>query len=323
MMSRLRSFLAPSPAWTEWSPGRGAAGRIQVLSLTESPPAGTVALVGLPDDLGVRLNRGRRGADQGPTAIRTALSSYGSEALPEPVYPPVVDVGDIRPTNRLDETHARVTEVVSGLLAAGCLPVGLGGGHDFTYPQVRALSRHLKAEGSGRRAPLTGIYLDAHLDVRERPGSGMSFRRILEELDPVELHVRGLDPMVNSAEHLSWFRARGGRTEGFGAEDPWPTGPLFLSLDLDVLDQAFAPGVSAPNPMGWSPAQVESWVNRAGSEPAIRLFDMVELSPRWDPDGRTARLAARLLLSFLRGVASRSGPSPVEGTEPGAPDHDS
>lgn len=312
-----RSLLAPSPAWAEWARGRGAAQGIRVLSGRELPPAGAVALVGFPHDLGVRLNGGRRGADQGPTAIRSALGRYGSEALSVPGLPSVVDVGDVVPAATLDETHHRVTEVVLALLSAGCLPVGLGGGHDLTYPQVRALARALEEGGSGEGSPFTGIYLDAHLDVRERPGSGMSFRRILEELDPVALHVRGLDPMVNSAEHLAWFRSRGGETEGFGPGDPWPSGQLFVSLDLDVLDQAFAPGVSAPNPVGWSPAQVEAWVHRAGSEPGTRLFDLMELSPRWDPEGRTARLAARLLLAFLRGVAARS----ADTGHPDSPNH--
>ena len=299
--------LAPSPAWETWSGNRGLAASIQVVRDPGALAPGSVVLIGLPDDLGVRLNGGRRGADQGPTALRRALSRYGTPDPPSPGWPPVLDVGDVLPSGELEETHERVTAVVSRLLARGCLPVGMGGGHDLTLPLVRALAGSLAASripaaGTPR---LTGIYLDAHLDVREAVGSGMAFRRILEELAPVDLHVRGLDPMVNARAHLDWFRSRRGRTDGFGAGDPWPPGPLFLSLDLDVLDQAFAPGVSAPNPVGWTPERVEAWVARAGAEPGVRLFDIMELSPRWDPDGRTARLAARMLAAFLRGVARR------------------
>lgn len=89
-----------------------------------------MGLIGLADDLGVRLNSGRPGAKGGPSAFRAALARYGSS---DAAWPGVFDAGDVDPAPgddaaALDRTHARVTEAVAALLDAGLLPVGVGGG---------------------------------------------------------------------------------------------------------------------------------------------------------------------------------------------------
>jgi formiminoglutamase len=193
--------------------------------------------------------------------------------------------------------------VSRALLDLELIPVGIGGGHDLTFGLVRGLAEAVNG-------PLTGIYFDAHLDVRPTEGSGMTFRKLVQECGVTRLHVFGLDPFSNDAEHLEWFEAHGGVKGGFSFEGEWPSGPLFVSLDLDVIDQSYAPGVSATNPCGWSPARAENWVRAAGRNPRVRAFDIMELCPRHDEEGRTARLAARLFLAFLQGVAER--PEPAE-----------
>lgn len=294
-MSGLHPDLVHDFDWPRADPPARFAHGVRV----EDPAGCRIALLGMPDDLGVRLNNGRPGAAGGPRAFRAALARYGTAEPEGFAWPKVYDAGDIPSGRTLEDTHARVTMVTEALLERGLLPVGIGGGHDLTFPFVRALA-------AGSDAPLSGVYLDAHLDVRAEPGSGMSFRRLVEECGVVSLDVRGLDPYVNSAEHRRWFREHGGREEGFGPDDPWPEGPLFFSLDLDVLDQAHAPGVSATNPCGWTPGQAEPWVRAAGRNPRVGCFDIMELAPAWDRGGRTARLAARLFLTFLRGVAERA-----------------
>ncbi len=253
----------------------------------------------MPDDTGVRLNHGRPGAAQGPSAFRAALSQYGSGTPAGFDWPGVADAGDVVPAgDDLDATHARVGDAVGAILDAGLLPVGIGGGHDLTFPFVRAVAaRH--------RDPMVGVYFDAHLDVREEFGSGMPFRRLVEGGHARELYVQGLDRFANSAEHVAWFLANGGRVGGFGRKMDWPDGDLFVSLDLDVLDQAHAPGVSAMNPSGWAPVLCEQWCRAAGKCEGVRCFDVMELSPPHDEGGRTARLAARMFLAFLSGFAER------------------
>ena len=145
----------------------------------------------------------------------------------------------------------------------------------------------------------------AHLDVRAETGSGMPFRRLLEGGHARELYVQGLDRFANTAEHVAWFLANGGSVGGFGRKMEWPEGDLFVSLDLDVVDQAHAPGVSAMNPCGWSSTLSEQWCFAAGRCERVRCFDIMELSPPHDEHGRTARLAARMLLAFLSGYVER------------------
>jgi len=259
-----------------------------------------IALIGLPDDLGVRLNHGRFGANEGPTAFRHALSSLGAALPVFGEWPVVFDAGDVIPGDTLDETHDRVTAATAALLDAGMLPIAVGGGHDLTFPFVRAVSVKF--------SPLSGLYFDAHLDVRETVGSGMAFRRLLETgsvCPPLELH--GLRLAVNSRIHHDWFVSHGGTICPDDAPVILPsTCPhLFASFDLDVIDAAYAPGVSAMNPCGWTSREAERWVFTCGADSRVRCFDLMELSPVHDENGRTARLAAHLFLTFLRGFASR------------------
>jgi len=199
-----------------------------------------------------------------------------------------------------------VTECVDAALDLGLFPLGIGGGHDLTFPLVRGVSERRRAHDPNASG-LVGVYLDAHLDVRDEEGSGMPFRRLVERCGVRELHVHGLDPNANSLEHRKWFQAHGGHIDAFGPKDSWPPGDLFVSLDLDVIDQAFAPGVSAMNPCGWTPEMACGWVFEAGRNEKVVCFDIMELCPSHDQGGRTARLAARMMLEFLRGFSQRSG----------------
>lgn len=264
------------------------------------PEGCAVALIGMPDDTGVTLNHGRAGASEGPTALRAALVRYGVADPSGWAWPRVYDAGDVvvEPGD-LSETHRRVTEAVEAIIGIGLFPIGIGGGHDLTFPFVRGVV------GSG--PPMHGVYFDPHLDVRDEPGSGMPFRRLIECRAANALTIHGFQPFANATEHVRWFQAHGGRISDLGPDDPWPTRDTFVSLDLDVIDQTYAPGVSALNPSGWSPATAERWVDAAGRNPRVRCFDIMELSPPHDPSGRTARLTAHLLLTFLRAFAERDG----------------
>lgn len=291
--------LAPhttAPVWSRTlAPTRAAAGIRR-----DAPDECAVALLGLPDDTGVRLNHGRPGAARGPAAFRAALARHGAAEPALGPLPRVFDAGDLTPGRTLEETHARVTAATRALLAANLLPVALGGGHDLTFPFVRAVAEKFPRP--------TGVTFDAHLDVRETPGSGMAFRRLIEACGVPALHLHGFRPLVNSAAHLAWFRAHGGVLHSAAARLALPRAPhLFVSFDLDVLDAAHAPGVSAPNPAGWTVREAEPWVRACGADPAVRSFDLMELNPAHDPDGRTARVAAHLFLTFLQGVGARGG----------------
>jgi formimidoylglutamase len=265
-----------------------------------------VAMIGLPDDTGVVMNNGRAGARRGPHAFRAALARYGvaspmDEPGEHPAYPRVFDAGDIVIGQSLEETHARVTEATLSLLEQGMFPIAIGGGHDLTFPFVRGVSRVF--------GQMKGLYLDAHLDVRAEAGSGMPFRALLDDGLVSAVSIWGIDPLVNTTEHAAWFGANGGtvlgREVGPGPVPGEGDQPSFVSLDLDVLDSAAAPGVSAINPCGATAREIGAWVDALSRDRSVRCFDIMELNPDHDVDGRTARIAAHMFLRFLRGMAER------------------
>jgi len=311
-------FTRP-PEWPARAPGRFAATITVAGAPGAPPPAGfALALLGLPDDTGVRLNGGRPGAADGPRAFRAALARFGTtwdlhaeRALAVPVF----DAGDVPPAAgdgeaALLETHARVEAAVLALHQAGCATVTIGGGHDLALPCIAALARH-------RGQAVGGINLDAHLDVRERVGSGMPFRRLITggHLDPRAFVELGLGRFANDPDDVAWARAQGvtlldaSALLAVHAAPPdlfahaLAPGAGFVSIDLDGIDAASAPGVSAPSPLGVDVADAARLAEAAGRDPRVGHFDIMELCPAHDPDGRTARVAALLFLSFIAGWA--------------------
>ncbi|MFO0836681.1 MAG: formimidoylglutamase [Phycisphaerales bacterium] len=286
------------------------ASRFASLVRRDRPEGCRVGLLGLPQDIGVRLNNGRPGAAEGPREFRRALARLGVARPDGHDWPRVFDAGDVVPATfdgpaSLDntdaiaafhETHRRISEASLAIADAGLLPVAVGGGHDCTFAFVQGVHRQF-------RSPMAGLYFDPHLDVRETPGSGMGFRRLIEVGAADSLSIVGFDPIVNSREHVAWFRGHGGQMLDPAGPLQLPQGrPLFVSVDMDSIDASSAPGVSAMNPCGLSPSQLFPWIEAAAAHPRLACFDIMELSPPHDPDGRTARLAAYLFLTFLRAL---------------------
>jgi arginase family enzyme len=310
--------------WPEGIPSARFAAHVQ----QAMTPTCRVAILGLADDLGVRLNGGRVGAKGGPTAFRAALARYGVAQPDGFSWPHVFDAGDVIPAHgddaaALAETHRRVTEAARELVHRGLFPIAIGGGHDLTFAFVRGVMEGVaeRESAAGRPVPSwSGLYFDPHLDVRETPGSGMAFRALVERCGVLALVNVGFGPLVNSREHAAWFREHGGAFAQFGAHEVGPSeNPAqvsgasqngaphawFCSFDLDVLDMSVAPGVSAPNPCGVDVGTAAIAIARIAGHPSLRCLDFMELNPFHDEQGRTARVAAHL---FLRALAARTGP---------------
>lgn len=279
----------------------------------DRPPRAVLA--GFPTDEGVARNGGRRGAAAGPGAVREALGGLtpdpGDDGAMARLLRRTRDLGDAEVTGDLAADQQRLAEMLAPHLEAGAVAVVLGGGHETAYGHFLA---HVRA---GLRPRVLNV--DAHPDVRSlregRGHSGSPFRQMLEHASEAcrGYRVVGLQPGSTARAHLRWLEARGGSwrwREGLGRtelveEVGRPDAPALLSLDLDAVDGAFAPGVSAPCTGGLAPGPWLAAAERAGEEPAVRSVDVVELNPRFDIDARTARLAARTVWGFLRGLAGR------------------
>jgi arginase len=257
------------------------------------PPAGRVVLLGLPYDAASSLLRGPAAA---PPLIRAALDSDSnngwSESLIDLRDPGLVgDAGDVD-VGGPDDVRPRIESAVAAILDHGGRPLCLGGDHSVTYPVVRALRRHFPR--------LALLHLDAHPDLYDsldgdRYSHACPFARIMEEGLVDRLVQIGIRTM-NGHQRA--------QAERFGVEvtamRDWDDRhtltfdqPLYVSVDLDVLDPAFAPGVSHREPGGLSVREVIRILQRMRAD--IVGADVVEFNPTVDPVGITAWVAAKIV----------------------------
>jgi agmatinase len=291
---------------------------------TESPEdlAGVdVAIVGAPID---ELASGRPGARLGPQAIRVASGGAGPH-LDAGVNPleelRVIDYGDapITPADPI-ASHAAIEATVAEILDAGAMPLVLGGDHSIAEPDMRACAE--------RHGPLGLIHFDAHTDTgREVFGAALShgtaMYRLVEQGHVAgdryaQLGLRGYWP--GEAE-FAWQRERGItafpmrelREHGIeavlaraiAAVGP---GPTFASIDVDVLDPAFAPGTGTPEPGGMASADLLWACRELATQLELVGAEVVEVMPQPGVQDVTALVAARIALELLTGVAIRRGP---------------
>ncbi|HEY4653796.1 MAG TPA: formimidoylglutamase [Cyclobacteriaceae bacterium] len=269
------------------------------------------SLLGFCCDEGVRRNQGRAGAAEGPAAIRKALRNLSFHHDPERVG--LYDAGDlICPEGKLEQVQRMLGKKIVQLLAAGHQPIVLGGGHEVAFGHF--LGVH---EFCGERNRKVGIInLDTHFDLRKydaKGNSGTSFLQLHEWLMPrgeeLTYLVLGIDEASNTralftrarelnvAWHLREDFKSGNLGPVFSAIEKFTSGvqAIYLSLDLDVLDQAYAPGVSAPSPFGLQPETVRQVLQKVLRTNKVLSIDVAELNPSFDQDERTARLAARFI----------------------------
>lgn len=252
-----------------------------------------VRLLGLPTDAHSSF---LRGAARGPAAIRAALASdHGNQAAENGLElgtdMVVEEGGDLQ----LDGTAADLATIRDAILAAheaGAVPLSLGGDHSVTYPIVAAL-----AELHG---PLNILHFDAHPDLYDDyEGDALShaspFARIMERGHAGRLVQFGIRTLNRHCrEQAERFAVEIIEMQAFAPERvPIPGAPLYISIDLDGFDPAFAPGVAHHEPGGPSVREVLQVLQRVPG--GIVGADIVELNPARDLNGITATLAAKLV----------------------------
>lgn len=278
----------------------------------ESP---RVVLVGFPTDEGVRRNGGRAGAASGPAELRRWLHRLTPDARDGARFVSLLehtaDLGDVSLTGNLDADQSTLGEVVAGQLKLGRFIIILGGGHETSYG-------HFLGYAIAKQRPSV-LNWDAHADVRplrdRLAHSGSPFRQAIEHPTRAlrSYTVAGLQPQAVAASHLEYVRRHG---RALFCDEVTPTvmrelyakleAPGMVSFDMDAVDQAFAPGVSAPATGGFGVAPWLELAYGAGRHAAVRSCDVVEFNPMLDRDGQTGRLAALTVWHILRGFAARA-----------------
>ena len=260
------------------------------------PRTRTPTLLGIPFD---GQSSYSRGAADAPAKIRAALASDASNLWTElgvdvgadGVYE---DAGDLR-FGKGDPFPAIAAEV-GALIERGKRPILLGGDHSITYPVVKAAAE--------RYRDLTIFHFDAHPDLYDEfEGNRLShacpFARIMEAGLAKRLVQIGIRTMTaHQREQAQRFGVEVAEMRGLPAyEKLTAAGPIYVTFDMDVLDPAFAPGLSHREPGGMSVREAIAHLHAIRGE--IVAADLVEFNPVRDVDGMTATVAAKILKEIL------------------------
>ena len=255
---------------------------------------GDVGLIGIRSDANSSF---MRGSAEAPEAIRRALHCGSSNLCSElgvdvGSHPGFVDLGD-RDIGDGVEAFLAIESHIDAIAKRGAIPLVLGGDHAITYPVMRAIHN--------THGPVDVLHFDAHPDLyadfEGNPYSHASpFARILEKGligRLVQVGVRTLNPHLR--EQAGRFGVEIHEMKDLDLDNVAGDfeGPVFLSIDMDALDPAYAPGVSHHEPGGLSTRDVLAVIQRL-SQPVIGA-DIVELNPSRDINGMTAMVAAKLL----------------------------
>jgi formiminoglutamase len=306
----------PSPEnWTGRTSGKQAYLHEKVILHdalnTLQPTSGkkVFALLGYACDEGVRRNFGRPGAVDGPNAIRTQLGKMANH-LPDSTA--LIDLGDLHCSHGdMESTQMVLDQQLQSILDNNALPLLLGGGHDIAYGHYCGLRNYL-----GKQQTLGIINFDAHFDLRKNDKgnhSGTPFYQIAEDAAkqdiPFNYLCLGIRKDANTSELYKTAKTLGvqyvsradftmqtfAQVEQSIKNFLTTVDKVYVTIDLDGFSSAYAPGVSAPSPLGFSPEIVlASLAVIIGSNKLISL-DLAEMNPAFDRDDQTAKLAAGLL----------------------------
>jgi guanidinobutyrase len=303
-------------------PRFGGIATMMRLPLATSPEGLDAAFIGVPLDIGTS---NRAGARFGPRQMRAESALIRPYNMATGAAPfdtlQVADLGDV-PINTfsIEKSMTLITGFYERVLAAGCVPLTLGGDHTIALPILRAVA--------ARHGPVALVHVDAHADINddmfgERIAHGTPFRRAVEEglLQCDRVWQIGLRGTGYAADDFDWPRRQGFTV--VQAHEVWyqplaplmddvrerigPTTPVYLSFDIDGIDPSFAGGTGTPEIGGLTVPQALEIVRGCRGLNLVGA-DLVEVAPPYDASGNTALLGANLLyemLCVLPGVARR------------------
>lgn len=293
-------------------PGERFFQKTQCLSLHETklPKEKQTLFLGFASDAGISRNEGRPGASLGPDQIRTQLAK-----LPCHEDKTFLDIGNIQcKDDQLEAAQEQFAQLISHCHKLGHRTIAFGGGHEMAWPHFKGLSDHYSDLGI--------INFDAHFDLRplssdQKGSSGTPFLQIADHCQkkqtPFSYCCLGIQEQGNTASLFK--KAHELKVSYLTAEEIYEKNlqeqlafldqfihqhsQLYLTICLDVFSEAYAPGVSAPQPLGITPWQALPLLKQVVQSGKVVSFDIAELSPPLDRNAKTARLAANLVAKLL------------------------
>ncbi|MBS6611092.1 MULTISPECIES: formimidoylglutamase [Peptoniphilus] len=277
-------------------------------------------ILGFESDQGIELNKGRFGAAAGPSAIRKELSKLPCQFSKEVK---IFDCGNVTSKyTTLEASQDELAKAVKKILDLNLFPIVLGGGHETAFGHYKGLSTFLDDKEDNKLGILN---FDAHFDLRPyEKGTGTSgtmFRQISdytrEKGTEYAYYVMGIQKHSNTlalfrtADELgvnyvlgkdmiseNFFDIVNNLDEYIKKEDY-----LYITICMDCFTSSFAPGVSAPQPLGVDPEKVILLLKHIFSTGKPMSFDIAEVSPRFDHDSVTANLASILVYTVISTLA--------------------
>jgi len=294
-----------------------------------------VAVVGAPFD---NATTNRPGARFGPRALRSLAYDPGTYHLDLGLeiyeWLEVVDFGDAHcPHGRTEASHDNIRARVHEVARRGIVPIVLGGDHSITWPAATAVAEH---HGFGN---VGIVHFDAHADTADiidgnLASHGTPMRRLIESgavlgRNFVQIGLRGYWPPQHVFEwmleqgmrwhlmHDVWERGFAAVLEDAVAQALDGADALYVSVDIDVLDPAFAPGTGTPEPGGLAPIDLLRAVRRLAMSTNLVALDIVEVAPAYDHADVTVNSAHRVVYEALAGLAWKR--RAAAGGRPGPP----
>ncbi|WP_129692141.1 formimidoylglutamase [Gottfriedia acidiceleris] len=287
----------------------------EIISAWNGTEASNFSIIGVPLS---KTSISHSGASFAPASIRKMLSSYSTYHIEDQIDLKdfkVTDFGDITMhVTDFEESRNRIRSTISELLGQykETMPIILGGDHGISFPCISAFAKE--------RGTVGVIQFDAHHDLRNTEDGGRSngtpFRSLIDEgiLKGEHLVQIGIRNFSNSAPYTE-FGVNNGVTI-YSMRDVRELGiskiikesinhlvdkvdAIYISLDMDVLDQAFAPGCPAIGPGGMDSQTLLDGICYLASHPKVSGMDIVELDPTIDFRDMTSRIAAHVILNFL------------------------
>lgn len=259
-------------------------------------------ICGVPFDGTSSYRLGSRLAPDEMRAASYSFETYSSFFDYDLADVDIHDAGNLEVADSIDETLLSVSKHADKFVNDGKIPIMLGGEHSLSYPFVKACKNKYPELGF--------VVLDAHMDMREefmneKNSHACISRHVIEDLTSKYISIGIRSGTRDEYDYVSknkimMFSAEDVHTKGIEAIisefHDYIKGPVYLSIDMDAIDPAYAPALGTPEPYGITPRDVRAVISSIA--PYVVGFDLVEIAPAFDSGG-TSVLGAKLVRDFI------------------------